>query len=468
MTKTIRRDFGEDLRQQQYLMKIRAYYQGRAPRYWIQTYGCQMNENDSEKLAGLLTSAGFSPAPSLKEANVILLNTCCVREHAELKVFGNVGALRALKEANPQILIGICGCMMQQREVAHKLARRYPYVDIIFGTHHVCRFPQLMWEAIEGRHTVVKVDTQEGEVVENLPIVRKAGCKAWISIMYGCDNFCSYCIVPYVRGRERSRLPEDILHEAEGLAADGVREITLLGQNVNSYGKNLEKPLDFAGLLRQLHAVDGIERIRFMTSHPKDLSEALMQVMGELPKVCHHLHLPVQSGSDRILAKMNRRYDRAHYIDLVRRLRERVPDISLTTDIIVGFPGETEEDFADTLKLVESVRFDAAYTFLYSPREGTPAAAMEAQIPLDTKKERLARLNALQDAISSENNAACLGQVFPVLVEDVSIRNPRELNGRTSTGRMVHFEGSPEWIGQILPIEITTVKAHTLSGRVKK
>ena len=457
-------DFAADSAQRAAMAAVRRHYAGRAATYAVQTYGCQMNEHDSEQLSGLMEDMGLTPAASFQEADIMLLNTCCVREHAEVKVFGNVGALRRVKAERPDAVLCVCGCMMQQQAAAHKLQRQYPFVDLIFGTHAVRQFPELLARTLEGRR-VLEVQDAPGAVVEGLPTRRKAGCLAFVNIMYGCDNFCSYCIVPYVRGRERSRRPADILQEIEGLVDEGVREVTLLGQNVNSYGRGLD--VDFATLLRQVGEIEGLHRIRFMTSHPKDLSPDLIAAMAETPKVCRHLHLPVQAGSNRILTQMNRRYTREQYLSLVARLRQAVPGIALTTDLIVGFPGETEEDFCDTLSLVEEVGFDSAYTFKYSRRTGTVAADLPGQVPEAEKKQRLARLNALQDGITAAIQAAYEGTCQEVLAEGPSPRRKTQMCGRTSTGKMVNFPGGPELIGQLVDVDITQSKAHTLAGKRK-
>lgn len=358
--------------------------EGRGFQYYIESYGCQMNDHDAEKLSGMLQTCGFSPAPSKEEATLLLFNTCCVREHAEKRVFGNIGALKKRKENEPGLLIGVCGCMMQQREVAERLFKRFPFVDLVFGTHELHHFPLLLSRTLAGER-VFSVRESDGEIAEGLPVVRGGSFSTFVTIMYGCNNFCSYCIVPYVRGRERSRAPENIVAEVRSLAERGFREITLLGQNVNSYAY-ADDGVDFPELLRRVSTVEGIERIRFMTSHPKDLSPRLIEAMATLPKVCNHIHLPVQSGSNRILSEMNRRYTREKYLGLVEDIRAAVEGVELTTDIIVGFPGETEEDFEETLALVRQVGFSAAYTFMYSPRLGTRAAEMENQVPEEVKK----------------------------------------------------------------------------------
>ena len=382
--------------------------EGRGFQYYIESYGCQMNDHDAEKLSGMLQTCGFSPAPSKEEATLLLFNTCCVREHAEKRVFGNIGALKKRKENEPGLLIGVCGCMMQQREVAERLFKRFPFVDLVFGTHELHHFPLLLSRTLAGER-VFSVRESDGEIAEGLPVVRGGSFSTFVTIMYGCNNFCSYCIVPYVRGRERSRAPENIVAEVRSLAERGFREITLLGQNVNSYAY-ADDGVDFPELLRRVSTVEGIERIRFMTSHPKDLSPRLIEAMATLPKVCNHIHLPVQSGSNRILSEMNRRYTREKYLGLLEDIRAAVEGVELTTDIIVGFPGETEEDFEETLALVRQVGFSAAYTFMYSPRLGTRAAEMENQVPEEVKKDRLLRLNACSAEQLKVGNRKYIGQ----------------------------------------------------------
>lgn len=432
-------------------------------RYYIESYGCQMNAHDSEKIAGMLRSIGYQAAENNAEADLILFNTCCVREHAEKRVFGNVGALKKRKDENPGLIIGVCGCMMQQDEVARRLYKRYPFVNLVFGTHSLHELPSLLQQALQGERPLSVHDT-DGGIVEGLPVARVPGVSASINIMYGCDNFCSYCIVPYVRGRERSRLPEHILDEARLLASQGYSEVLLLGQNVNSYGKELGGGMSFAKLLRKVNDVEGIRRIRFMTSHPKDLSDELIEAMAELNKVCDHLHLPVQSGSDRILQQMNRRYTRAQYLSLVEKLRASNPNIELTTDIIVGFPGETEEDFLDTLSLVEEVGFSAAFTFMYSPRSGTRAAGMPDQIPANIKKERLLQLNRLQERQTRKTNERYIGSVGEVLVEGCDRRGEPMLFGKLSSFKMVYFPGEPDKIGSYMQVCIQKLHNNSLVG----
>ncbi len=439
--------------------------EGRGFQYYIESYGCQMNDHDAEKLSGMLQTCGFSPAPSKEEATLLLFNTCCVREHAEKRVFGNIGALKKRKENEPGLLIGVCGCMMQQREVAERLFKRFPFVDLVFGTHELHHFPLLLSRTLAGER-VFSVRESDGEIVEGLPVVRGGSFSTFVTIMYGCNNFCSYCIVPYVRGRERSRAPGNIVAEVRSLAERGFREITLLGQNVNSYAY-ADDGVDFPELLRRVSTVEGIERIRFMTSHPKDLSPRLIEAMATLPKVCHHIHLPVQSGSNRILSEMNRRYTREKYLGLVEDIRAAVDGVELTTDIIVGFPGETEEDFEETLALVRQVGFSAAYTFMYSPRLGTRAAEMENQVPEEVKKDRLLRLNACSAEQLKVGNQKYIGQEGTVLVEGCDRREKAPMAyGKLTNFKMVYFPGDAGLIGSMHHVRITGIQNNSLIGEL--
>ncbi|MBS1480154.1 MAG: tRNA (N6-isopentenyl adenosine(37)-C2)-methylthiotransferase MiaB [Christensenellaceae bacterium] len=439
--------------------------EGRGFQYYIESYGCQMNDHDAEKLSGMLQTCGFSPAPSKEEATLLLFNTCCVREHAEKRVFGNIGALKKRKEDEPGLLIGVCGCMMQQREVAERLFKRFPFVDLVFGTHELHHFPLLLSRTLAGER-VFSVRESDGEIAEGLPVVRGGSFSTFVTIMYGCNNFCSYCIVPYVRGRERSRAPENIVAEVRSLAERGFREITLLGQNVNSYAY-ADDGVDFPELLRRVSTVEGIERIRFMTSHPKDLSPRLIEAMATLPKVCNHIHLPVQSGSNRILSEMNRRYTREKYLGLVEDIRAAVEGVELTTDIIVGFPGETEEDFEETLALVRQVGFSAAYTFMYSPRLGTRAAEMENQVPEEVKKDRLLRLNACSAEQLKVGNRKYIGQEGTVLVEGCDRREKAPMAyGKLTNFKMVYFPGDAGLIGSMRHVRITGIQNNSLIGEL--
>ncbi len=438
---------------------------GRRPTFCVQTFGCQMNARDSEKLTGILTEAGYVPSPS-EEADFVIYNTCTVRENANRKVYGRLGKLKHLKELNPHMRIALCGCMMQEPHVVEKLKESYRFVDLVFGTHNIYRFPQLLDQTLESDSMVVEIWKDTDRIVEDLPVKRKYFFRSGVNIMFGCNNFCSYCIVPYVRGRERSRRPEAILEEIRTLADDGVAEVMLLGQNVNSYGKTLEHPVSFAQLLEQTADIPGIRRIRFMTSHPKDLSDELIRVMASSDKICRHLHLPVQSGSSRILKKMNRRYTKEGYLDLVERIRNAIPDIALTTDIIVGFPGETEEDFQDTLDLVEKVRYSSAFTFQYSKRTGTPAAAMEDQVPPEVTQERFDRLLERVQKIGTKECAALEGSKGQVLVEQVNHQDSSLMTGRLSNNLLVHFPGNPGMIGKILDVHLTECKGFYYMGEI--
>ena len=432
-------------------------------KYYIETYGCQMNEHESEKLSGVLEHLGFAPAEEKSGADLIIFNTCCVREHAEAKLYGNVGALKAHKENVPGSIIAVCGCMMQQEDAAGKLLRRFPFVDIAFGTNHLHKIEDMLCEAMFGRRRSSFVEPDE-EIIEGLDVKRSSAHSAYVNIIYGCNNFCSYCVVPYVRGRERSRRLDDILREITGLCDTGVTEITLLGQNVNSYGKDLDIPETFARLLERIDGETDIKRIRFMTSHPKDLTDELIGCYGRLKSLCEHIHLPVQSGSDRILKAMNRRYTAAHYLELVDKLRSRVPDIAISTDIIAGGPGETESDFEETLRLVENVRYDAAYTFAYSSRKLTKAAQMPDQIEKSVKAQRLSKLNSLVSQCMLERNSAYLGREVEVLTDSASRRNERELSGRTRSAKTVTFSGDASEIGKFVTVKIDKIKMHTLHG----
>ncbi len=424
-----------------------------------------MNEHDAEVLAGQLEQLDYLPIDNDAEADLVILITCAVREHAEQRVYGKIGELYRLKQENPNLVLAVGGCMSQQEDVAKKLKQRFPYLDIIFGTHNLTHFPELLRAAQASQETVLEILDREGEIREHLPQVRQDGLKAWTTIMYGCNNFCTYCVVPYVRGRERSRQPESIIAEVKDLASRGYQEVSLLGQNVNSYGKDLAQDYDFADLLRAVNET-GISRIRFMTSHPKDISPRLIEAMATCEHVMEHLHLPVQAGSNRILQAMNRRYTRERYLQLVDEIRTAIPDISLTTDIIVGFPGETEEDFADTLSLMETVRYDAAFTFAYSPRGGTPAAKMLEQVEEAVSKERLQRLNELQARISMERNQELIGSQQELLVEGPSKNDPSRLTGRTRGNKLVHFIGPEELSGQLVPVRITQAQTWNLFGEL--
>lgn len=466
------RDAPEEEPERQYFFmeKAREYVRemsrkaGRDLTFHVTTFGCQMNARDSEKLEGILKRAGYIEEEDEEKADFVIYNTCTVRENANQRVYGRLGQLGHTKKSNPHKMIALCGCMMQEPEVVEKLKKSYRFVDIIFGTHNIYKFAELLATRMEAGEMVIDIWKDTDRIVENLPVSRKYSFKSGVNIMFGCNNFCSYCIVPYVRGRERSRDPEAILTEIRKLAADGVVEIMLLGQNVNSYGKTLKNPMTFAMLLREIEKIDGIQRIRFMTSHPKDLSDELIQVMAESKKICRHLHLPVQSGSTRILEKMNRRYTKQQYLDLVDRIRAAVPDLSLTTDIIVGFPGETEEDFQDTLDVVRKVRYDSAFTFIYSKRTGTPAAVMKEQVPPEIVKDRFDRLLKEVQEISAQVCALHTGTIQEVLTEAVNDHDPSLLTGRMSNNLLVHFPGDSSLIGKIVKVHLDQCKGFYYMG----
>ena len=429
----------------------------------ITTFGCQMNARDSEKLVGILERIGYVEVPD-ENADFVIYNTCTVRENANLRVYGRLGYLHSLKKKNPHMMIGLCGCMMQEAQVVEKLKKSYSFVNLIFGTHNIYKFAELVVSSLLSDRMIIDIWKDTDKIVEDLPVERKYPFKSGVNIMFGCNNFCSYCIVPYVRGRERSRNPKDIIREIEHLVADGVVEVMLLGQNVNSYGKNLEEPMTFAQLLQEIEKIEGLERIRFMTSHPKDLSDELIEVMKNSKKICRHLHLPLQSGSSEILKKMNRKYDKEQYLNLVERIRKAMPDISLTTDIIVGFPGETEEDFLETVDVVEKVRYDSAFTFIYSKRTGTPAAAMENQIPEDVVKDRFDRLLARVQEIGRSMSARYTGTVQEVLVEEQNSQDTHLMTGRLSNNLVVHFEGDTSLIGKLCQVRLDECRGFYYMG----
>ena len=429
----------------------------------ITTFGCQMNARDSEKLVGILERIGYVEVPD-ENADFVIYNTCTVRENANLRVYGRLGYLHSLKKKNPHMMIGLCGCMMQEPQVVEKLKKSYSFVNLIFGTHNIYKFAELVVSSLLSNRMIIDIWKDTDKIVEDLPVERKYPFKSGVNIMFGCNNFCSYCIVPYVRGRERSRNPKDIVREIERLVKDGVVEVMLLGQNVNSYGKNLDEPMTFAQLLTEIEKIEGLERIRFMTSHPKDLSDELIEVMKNSKKICKHLHLPLQSGSSDILQKMNRRYDKEKYLNLVEKIRTAIPDISLTTDIIVGFPGETEEDFLETVDVVKKVRYDSAFTFIYSKRTGTPAAVMENQVPEDVVKDRFNRLLETVQTIGREMSARDTGKVMEVLVEEQNSQDKHLMTGRLSNNLLVHFEGDTSLIGQLCQVRLDECRGFYYMG----
>jgi len=439
---------------------------GQGRKFYIRTYGCQMNEHDTEVMAGIFLGLGYEPTDSVEDANVILLNTCAIRENAENKVFGELGHLKHLKREKPDLLLGVCGCMSQEESVVNKILKTYNQVDMIFGTHNIHRLPHILQEAYMSKEMVVEVWSKEGDVIENLPKVRKGNIKAWVNIMYGCDKFCTYCIVPYTRGKERSRRPEDIIQEVRQLAAQGYQEITLLGQNVNAYGKDFTD-IDYGlgNLMDEMRKID-IPRVRFTTSHPRDFDDHLIEVLANGGNLMDHIHLPVQSGSTDVLKIMARKYTREQYLELVRKIKAAIPNVTLTTDIIVGYPNETDEQFEETMSLVREVGYESAYTFIYSPREGTPAAKMQDNVPMEVKKERLQRLNALVNEQSAQSMKKYQGQIVEVLVEGESKNNPDVLAGYTSKLKLVNFVGPKSAIGKIVKVKITNAKTWSLNGEM--
>ena len=460
----------EPERQYYYMKKCRHWAKqeegrlGRPLTMSIQTLGCQMNAKDSEKMTAILSYIGYEETEE-PVADLVLFNTCTVRENANMKIYGRLGYLKNHKKKNPHMKIVLCGCMMQEADEVERVRKSYPFVDIVFGTHNIYKLAELLYTQIQSEGRVMDVWEEAKEIIEDLPGKRKYSFKTGVNIMFGCNNFCSYCIVPYVRGRERSREPEEIIKEIWGLVQDGVTEIMLLGQNVNSYGKGLPQEITFADLLRKVNEIEGLERIRFMTSHPKDLSDDLIQAMADCEKVCSHLHLPLQSGSSRILKKMNRHYTKEDYLLLVKKIREKLPEIALTTDIIVGFPGETEEDFEETLDVVSKVRYDSAYTFIYSKRSGTPAASMEDQVPADVVKERFAKLLKVVQTISAERTNEKLGMTEPVLIEQVNEQDESLVTGRLSNNAVVHLPGDASMIGSIVPVLLKESKGFYYMGQ---
>ncbi len=457
----------EMCRQKEFSDEVRNLYlkKGISPKALVETYGCQQNENDSERIKGMLSNMGFTFTENRDEANLILYNTCAVREGAEMRVLGNIGALKHLKAKRDDLIIGICGCMMQQEHMVKKLKSKYKHVSLVFGTHSLYQFPELLYKAVYQQERVIHHIESEGKILEDVPVYREKSASAWVSIMYGCNNFCSYCIVPYVRGRERSREPEKIMDEIKALAKSGVKEITLLGQNVNSYGKDLDRDIDFADLLLMANEVEGIRRIRFMTSHPKDMTDKLIETLPKVTKLCKQMHLPFQAGSNVILEKMNRRYTKEAYIELVKKIRAVMPDAVFTTDIIVGFPGETEEDFFETIDVIKRVRFDSVFSFLYSKREGTPAAKMENQVPEDVKHKHFDILLDVQNKISREINETYQDKTVEIMVEGLSKTNEEMMCGRTSGGKIVNFPKDDTLIaGDFISVQITKISTWSLTG----
>ena len=456
--------------QKEFCKKVRSVISKRydpAPLACVVTYGCQQNVADSEKIKGMLHEMGYGFTEERTKAQLILFNTCAVREHAEDRVFGNVGALKKYKHEHPGVVIACCGCMMQQQHIAEKIKKSFPFVDLVFGTHVIHQLPGLLYKTLTGKKRVFEIPDMDGVIAEGVPVLRDEEKRAWLPIMYGCNNFCTYCIVPYVRGRERSRDPQDILKEARDLVQNGCKEITLLGQNVNSYGKNLEPKVTFAQLLRMINDIDGDFRIRFMTSHPKDCTRELLETMAQCDKVAKHLHLPFQSGNDRVLKAMNRNYTREKYLSLIRYAKELMGDaLSITSDIIVGFPGETYEDFQDTLSLIEEVRFTSLFTFIYSPRNGTPAARMPDPVPAEEKGRWLRELLAVQEKISAENMKKYAGKTFKCFVYGKGKLGEHSLEARTDGNLIVEFDGDESLIGSFKNITVTEPLTYVLKGRL--
>ena len=469
-----KRDFrvpAEDLARQREIMSrvaLRMRERATPPKALVDTYGCQQNEADSERLRGMLREMGYTFTQDENEADLVLFNTCAVREHAEHRVFGNIGALVHTKRRNPEQIIILCGCMAQEPTVVEKVRQSFRHVDLVFGPHALWRFPELLFRVLESRGRVFDEDHSDGFLAEGIPVERKGGVKAWLSVMYGCNNFCSYCIVPHVRGRERSREKADILADAKSLLRDGVRDITLLGQNVNSYGRGLEEETDFSSLLEELSQLPGDFLLRFMTSHPKDATKRLFDTMASSDKIARHIHLPFQSGNDRVLAAMNRRYTAEHYLSLVDYARSVMPDLTITSDVIVGFPGETEREFRDTLDLIKRVGYDALFTFIYSPRPGTPAAALPDPVPRAEKQVWFDELVAVQNAISAEKHRALVGKRFRVLVDGLS-EDPRyPATSRTSGNRLVRLTGGEDRVGQFVTARITDSNQWSLCGEIEE
>lgn len=438
------------------------------PKVYTETWGCQMNEHDTENLLGMVSSMGYDMVEEAEGADLIIFNTCAVRENAELKVYGNLNILRKLKEKKPDLIIAVCGCMMQQKHVVEEIKNKYPFVSLVFGTHNIYKFPEMLYTYLQKHENNYDVWDIDGRVIEGLPVVRRHKIKSFVNIMYGCNNFCTFCIVPYTRGRERSRTPEDIIAEAHQLVKSGVREITLLGQNVNSYGKTLEHPISFHELLERLNDVEGLERIRFMTSHPKDISDDLLRAMARLEKVCESLHLPVQSGSSRLLKEMNRHYTKEDYLDIIERARNYMPRLGLTTDIMVGFPGETEEDFLETIDVVSKAQYDLAFTFLYSRRKGTVADRRNNHISEEIKRERFNRLLDAVNEAAEKQSRSYLGEVTEILVEGKSKKNEKVLTGRNRQNKTVNFIGEEHLIGELVQVRIIDTKSFSMTGEFVK
>ena len=465
----------EQMREQKtFIMKLKednmryAAEYGHTRRALTETYGCQQNENDTERIRGMLKEAGFEFIEDSKKADVIIYNTCAVRENAEQKVFGRLGLLKPIKERRRNMVIGVCGCMVQQEHITEKIKKSHEHVDLVFGTHALYKMPELLYKAINSRKTVIDIEDSKGAIAEDIPIMREDAKKAWVSVMYGCNNFCTYCIVPYVRGRERSRTPEAVISEVKELVAEGCSEISLLGQNVNSYGKDLDIDIDFADLMRMVNDIEGVERIRFMTSHPKDLSDKLIQTMAECDKVCKQLHLPFQAGSNKILKQMNRRYTKEEYLEKIAKVKKAIPNISLSTDVIVGFPTETNEDFEETLDVLRKVEYDNIFSFIYSRREGTPAAKLDFVLTDEEIHKNFDRMLEVQNEISLKKNKEYVGRIERILVDGASKTNPDVLSGRCDSSKIVNFKGDESLIGKYIDVRITEAHTWSLNGELVK
>mgnify|MGYP002646173004 CR=1 FL=1 len=458
--------------QKSYIMKLKeenmryAAENGHTRLALTKTYGCQQNENDTERIRGMLEEAGFDFTEDDNKADVVIYNTCAVRENAEQKVFGRLGILKHIKESRPEMIIGVCGCMVQQEHITEKIKRVHEHVDLVFGTHALYKMPKLLFEAMHSKGTVIDIEDSDGMIAEDIPMKRDDVSKAWVSVMYGCNNFCSYCIVPYVRGRERSRTPEAVLNEVKELVSKGCSEISLLGQNVNSYGKDLDMDIDFADLIRMVNDVEGVKRIRFMTSHPKDLSDKLIDAIAECDNVCKQLHLPFQAGSDKILKEMNRKYTKADYLEKIEKVKKAIPNISLSTDVIVGFPTETNEDFEETLDVLRKVEFDNIFSFIYSRREGTPAAKLDFVLTDEEIHHNFDRLLEVQNEISKRKNEEYVGRIERVLVDGVSKNDENTLSGRCDSSKIVNFKGDKSLIGKYINVKITQAHTWSLNGEI--
>lgn len=458
--------------QKEFTVKLReinnneAVKTGHAPLACTKTYGCQQNENDTERIRGMLSECGYEFTETEENADLVIYNTCAVRENAEQKVFGRLGILKHMKESRPSMITAVCGCMVQQEHITEKIKKVYTNVDLIFGTHALYKMPELLYKAVTQNKTVTDIEDSDGAIAEDIPILRESSDKAWVSIMYGCNNFCSYCIVPYVRGRERSRQPSDIKAEIEGLVKNGTTEICLLGQNVNSYGKDLDEDIDFSDILRMVNGIEGVERIRFMTSHPKDFGDKLIETMKECDKVCRQLHLPFQAGSDKILSDMNRRYTKEQYLEKIEKVKREIPGISLSTDVIVGFPTETKEDFEETLDVLRRVEFDNIFSFIYSRREGTPAAKLDFVLTEEEIHENFNRLLEVQNEISKRKNDEYVGRIERVLVDGASKNDPDTLSGRCDSSKIVNFKGDKSLIGKYVNVKITEAHTWSLNGEI--